>query len=79
MTDDQFNELLSYMMLMAVNSTQQLFLQSHPDGLTEKQVAACQEYTLQHAQKMKAILAARNPLHEYAPVFDCQPVGRADT
>lgn len=79
MNDDQFNELLSYVMLMAVNTSQLLFQQSHRRRLTEEEVDACQNYTLRSAQKLKERLAARNPAHEWAPIFDVPPFGRSDT
>lgn len=79
MNDDQFNELLAYAMLAAVNTTQLLFQQNHQRSLTEEEVDACQSYTLRAAQKLKESLAARNPAHEWAPIFDVPLFGRADT
>ena len=78
MNDDQFNELLSYVMLTAVNTSQLLFQQSHQRRLTAEEVDHCQNYTLQNAHKLKQTLAERNPAHEWAPLFDIPPFGQSD-
>ena len=74
MDEKQFNEMLSYVMLIALNSTQLLFQQSRQRPLTDADVAECQDYLLLHATQLQDALG-RKSLKGWPPV---PAFGRAD-
>ena len=78
MNKDQFNELLAYSMLTAVNSSLLLFQQTHQRPATKNEVDQVQTHVLREAQKLKASLDERDPNHEWAPI-GIPICGRADT
>lgn len=72
MTDEQYSELLSYVMLLALNTTQLLYRQSRRTPLSSAEVSKCQDYLLDNARRIQERLLRREPW-PYVP-----PVGRAD-
>lgn len=73
MNDEQFNEILSYLMVIALNTTVQLSQQSQQKRLTRDDVGRCQSNLLQMAQGIQERLAKRS----LSP--DLPPFGRADS
>lgn len=73
MTDDQFNELLAYTMIVALNTTALLFQQSRQTRLSPEEIDFCQMDTLKTAQLLKEKIAGGSPF-EWPPAS-----GRADS
>lgn len=72
MDTDQFNELLSYQMIIALNTSTLLFQQSRQTRLTPEEMAFCQDELFRTARGIQARLAQREQ------PFDVPSFGRAD-
>lgn len=66
MNDDQFNELLSYTMIIALNTSALLFQQSRKKRLTQEEIEFCQSYLFRTAQALQGKFASRAPF-EWPP------------
>ena len=73
MNDDQFNELLANVMIIALNTTALLFQQSRQTRLSPEEIGFCQTDTLKMVQKLKEKMSSGDPF-EWPPA-----TGRSDT
>lgn len=72
MNDTQFNELLSYVKIVALNSTALLFQQSRQTPLTPDEIEFCQVSLLRTAQQLQSGVGIEPPF-AWPPSF-----GRSD-
>lgn len=79
MNSNQFNELLSNMMLIALNTAGIFQQNQRMRALTIEEIGHLQTDVLRQTHMLKDYLTDRNPLHEQAPILDGLSFGRADT
>lgn len=75
MDTEQFNEMLSYLMVIALNTSALVFQQSQQRRLTPEEIGFCQDDLLQTAQGIQERLGMRQEAPGWPKV---PPFGRSD-